>query len=281
AQRSRARTAAGRPVPPQLQRDRDLRARPGVLPPGVQLAFALPADQQRRDAGDAPAGVERRLRPARWLVLLQPHGQHPAGPAGQQHHQQHHQVADGPARLSPRRLRGRDALQPRLVRERPSLLGGAARQLVRRSWGPSRGDPARWIVCGLWPVATARRWLWCRLDLPLHGLMGRSGGRPLGMRLLPDTGSAPGQVPSRRSTSQAMERTPYENPTAEVIHAPRVPSGVVWLAAMLGLAVALIGVLGLLKILLVMYWLVMDPAIHLEAPGAAVIELVFFGTAIT
>ena len=78
-----------------------------------------------------------------------------------------------------------------------------------------------------------------------------------------------------------MERTPYENPTAEIIHAPRVPSGVVWLAAMLGLAVALIGVLGLLKILLVMYWLVMDPAIHLEAPGAAVIELVFSGTAIT
>src|SRR5690606_29503496 len=40
------------------------------------------------------------------------------------------QAADGPARLPSRWLRRRDAVQPRLVRERPSLLGGAARELV-------------------------------------------------------------------------------------------------------------------------------------------------------
>jgi hypothetical protein len=80
--------------------------------------------------------------------------------------------------------------------------------------------------------------------------------------------------------SQAMERTPYENPTAEVIRAPRVPTGVVWLAAMLGLAVALSGAPGLLRTLVVISWLVMDQGIHLETPGQLVLESVFSVTAI-
>ncbi|WP_298577283.1 hypothetical protein [uncultured Luteimonas sp.] len=79
---------------------------------------------------------------------------------------------------------------------------------------------------------------------------------------------------------QAMERTPYENPTAETFHASRVSGAVVWIAAMLGLAVALSGVPGLLKTLLLMSWLAVEPAMHLESPWEAVLELVFSVTAI-
>jgi len=77
-----------------------------------------------------------------------------------------------------------------------------------------------------------------------------------------------------------MERTPYENPTAETFHASRVSGAVVWIAAMLGLAVALSGVPGLLKTLLLMSWLAVEPAMHLESPWEAVLELVFSVTAI-
>lgn len=72
-----------------------------------------------------------------------------------------------------------------------------------------------------------------------------------------------------------MERTPYENPTAETFHASRVCGAVVWIAAMLGLAVALSGAPGLLKTLLLVSWLVMQPALQLEAPGGVVLELLY------
>src|SRR5690606_24556142 len=74
--------------------------------------------------------------------------------------------------------------------------------------------------------------------------------------------------------------TPYENPTAETFHASRVSGAVVWIAAMLGLAVALSGVPGLLKTLLLMSWLAVEPAMHLESSWEAVLELVFSVTAI-